>query len=111
MSLVEKVSLSAPPSSSFQPKSQLTHLDNELQNIINSNSLTHSEKAQTYDQILKKYLELRQKSNNPFGGGHSFKEVNELCGALPPLAKTFNLKLTNFFNVFSKPQKLQLTDS
>ena len=87
MSLVEEVLLSTPPSSSFQPKSQLTHLDNELQNIINSNNLTPSEKAQTYDQFFFKYLDLRQKSNTPFGGGHSFNEANELWGALPPLPK------------------------
>ena len=87
MNLVEKGTLSMPPAASLQPKSQLTRLDNELQNIINSTSLAPFENAQTYDQILKKYLNLRQKSNTPFGGGHSFNEANELWGTLPPLPK------------------------
>ena len=49
--------------------------------------MTPSEKAQTYNQILKKYLDLRKKSNTPFGGGRSFNEANELWGDLPPLPK------------------------
>ena len=65
MNLVEKVVLSLPPVATLQPNSQLTRLDNELQNIINSTSLPPFEKVQAYDQILKNYLVLKQKSGNP----------------------------------------------
>ena len=70
--LVEQVVLLTLPVTSLQPKSQLTRLDNELQNIINSASLVSFEKAQTYDQILKKYLAVKQKGMFPSGGDCSF---------------------------------------
>ena len=87
MNLVEKVTLSTLPTSSLQLKSQLTCLDNDLQNIINSISLSPVKKAQTFDQILKKYLALKQRSGDPSGGYRSFSEANELWVNLPPLPK------------------------
>ena len=101
MNLVEKVTLSTPPAVSHQLKSQLTHFDSELQNIINSTSLPPFEKA----QILKKYLALKQKSGSPSGGYHSFSEANELWVNLPSFPKDIEPRAYQLLRrLFKAPQ-------
>ena len=100
------MTLSTLPATTLQPKSQLTSLGNKLQNIINSTSLPPFEKVQTYDQILTKYLALKQKSRNPSGEHHLFSEANELWANLPLLPKDIEPQAS-----FSILRKSQSTDS